>query len=114
LLPSWPPYTVEYCNFRIVCGAGATAKNSESYMLPSGATSQTSSLTAPLDCPRVGNIVVTQTRLLTSWRFPIPPWRESGVFARKTTAGRLFGLDAGDWSMLLLGFALAGSLVVLV
>jgi hypothetical protein len=39
---------------------------------------------------------------------------EDHLFARKTTAGQLFGLDAGDWSMLLLGLALAGLLVMLV
>jgi hypothetical protein len=39
---------------------------------------------------------------------------ENNVFARKMTAGQLFCLDAGDWSMLLLGVALAGLLVVLV
>jgi hypothetical protein len=39
---------------------------------------------------------------------------EDNLFARKTTAGRLFDLDAGDWSMLLLGLALAGLLVMLV
>jgi hypothetical protein len=36
------------------------------------------------------------------------------MFARNTTAGRLFGLDALDWSMLLLGLALACMLVVLI
>jgi hypothetical protein len=39
---------------------------------------------------------------------------ESDMFARKMTASRFFGLDAGDWSMLLLGLALASLLVVLV
>jgi hypothetical protein len=38
---------------------------------------------------------------------------EIDMFARKTAAGRLFGLDAGDWSMLLVGLALACVLVVL-
>jgi hypothetical protein len=36
------------------------------------------------------------------------------MIARKTIVHRLFGLDAGDWSMLLLGLALASLLVVLV
>jgi hypothetical protein len=40
--------------------------------------------------------------------------RETGLLAQETTAGRLFGLDAGDWSMLLLGLALACVLVVLI
>jgi hypothetical protein len=34
--------------------------------------------------------------------------------ARVTTARRLFGLDGGDWSILLLGLALAGLLLALV
>jgi hypothetical protein len=34
------------------------------------------------------------------------------MFARRTATGRLFGLDAGDWSMLLLGLALAGVLLL--
>jgi hypothetical protein len=36
------------------------------------------------------------------------------MFARKTTIGRLLGLDILDWSMLLLGLALACVLVVLI
>ena len=36
------------------------------------------------------------------------------MFARKTTVGRLLGLDVLDWSMLLLGLALACVLVVLI
>jgi hypothetical protein len=39
---------------------------------------------------------------------------ETDMFARKTTVGRLLGLDALDWSMLLLGLALACVLVVLI
>lgn len=31
-----------------------------------------------------------------------------------TAAGRLFGLDAGDWSMVLLGLLLSGLLLALV
>jgi len=36
------------------------------------------------------------------------------MFVRKATAGRILGLDALDWSMLLLGLALACMLVVLI
>ena len=36
------------------------------------------------------------------------------MLARKTTVGRLLGLDVLDWSMLLLGLALACVLVVLI
>jgi hypothetical protein len=36
------------------------------------------------------------------------------MFARKTTVGRLLGLDILDWSMLLLGLALACVLVILI
>ena len=39
---------------------------------------------------------------------------ETDMFARKTAVGRLFGLDAGDWSMILVGLALACVLVVLI
>ena len=39
---------------------------------------------------------------------------ETGMFARKTTVGRPLGLDALDWSLLLLGLALACVLVVLI
>ena len=39
---------------------------------------------------------------------------ETGMFARNTTVGRLLGLDALDWSLLLLGLALACVLVVLI
>jgi hypothetical protein len=39
---------------------------------------------------------------------------ETDMFARKTTVGRLLGLDILDWSMLLLGLALAWVLVVLI
>jgi hypothetical protein len=39
---------------------------------------------------------------------------ETDMFARKTTVGRLLGLDILDWSMLLLGLALACVLVVLI
>jgi hypothetical protein len=35
------------------------------------------------------------------------------MFARKTTAARLFGLDAGDWLVLLVGLALAGIFITL-
>jgi hypothetical protein len=35
------------------------------------------------------------------------------MFVRKTTSGRLFGLDASDWSVLALGVTLAGLLMVL-
>jgi hypothetical protein len=35
------------------------------------------------------------------------------MFTHKTAVGRLFGLDAGDWSMLLVGLAFAGMLVVI-
>jgi len=34
------------------------------------------------------------------------------MFAHKTIAGQLLGLDAVDWSVLLLGIALASLLVV--
>ena len=34
------------------------------------------------------------------------------MYARKTIAGQLFGLDAVDWSALLLGIARASLLVV--
>lgn len=37
----------------------------------------------------------------------------SGSFA-VTAPGRLFGLDAGDWSMILLGLALSALLLALV
>jgi hypothetical protein len=36
------------------------------------------------------------------------------MFTRKTKAGRLFGLDAGDWSTLLVGLTLASLLILLV
>jgi hypothetical protein len=36
------------------------------------------------------------------------------MFARRRAAGRFFGLDAGDWSILLAGLALMGFLVALV
>jgi hypothetical protein len=39
---------------------------------------------------------------------------ETNMFARKATVGRLLGLDALDWSLLLLGLALACVLVVLI
>ena len=39
---------------------------------------------------------------------------ETNVFAPKATVGRLLGLDALDWSMLLVGLALACALVALV
>ena len=39
---------------------------------------------------------------------------ESDMFASRWAAVRLFGLDAGDWSVLLVGLALTGFLVVLV
>jgi hypothetical protein len=35
------------------------------------------------------------------------------MFARKTADGRLLGFDAGDWSLLLGGFHLAGLLALL-
>ncbi len=35
------------------------------------------------------------------------------MFLRKTTAVRVFGLDAGDWSILLLGLALTGLMLAL-
>ena len=35
------------------------------------------------------------------------------MFLRKTTTVRPFGLDAGDWSILLLGLALAGLILAL-
>jgi len=35
------------------------------------------------------------------------------ISQHQTTALRLFGLSAGDWSLLLLGFALASLLLVL-
>ncbi len=39
---------------------------------------------------------------------------ETDMFTRKATVGRLLGLDALDWSMLLFGFALACVLVVFI
>ena len=39
---------------------------------------------------------------------------ETDMFARKATVGRVLGLDALDWSLLLLGLALACVLVVLI
>jgi len=36
------------------------------------------------------------------------------MFGHMTTAGRLFGLNVGDWSVLLFGLALASLLVGLV
>ena len=39
---------------------------------------------------------------------------ETDMFARRATVGRLLGLDALDWSLLLLGLALACVLVVLI
>jgi len=39
---------------------------------------------------------------------------ETDMFARRATVGRLLGLDALDWSLLLLGLALTGVLVVLI
>ena len=39
---------------------------------------------------------------------------ETDMFARKATGSRLLGLDALDWSMLLVGFVLAWMLVVLI
>jgi hypothetical protein len=35
------------------------------------------------------------------------------MFGHKPATGRLFGLDVGDWSMLFVGLALAGVLVVI-
>ena len=35
------------------------------------------------------------------------------MFARRTAEGRLLGFDAGDWSLLLAGFLLAGLLTLL-
>ncbi len=40
------------------------------------------------------------------------PICEDGMYAHKTPASQLFGLDAVDWSVLLLGIALASLLVV--
>ena len=39
---------------------------------------------------------------------------ETDVLARNTAVGRFLGLDALDWSMLLLGLALASVLIVLI
>ena len=36
---------------------------------------------------------------------------KSGTFLRNVEAGRLFGLDVGDWSMLFPGLTIAGLLV---
>ncbi len=36
------------------------------------------------------------------------------MFARRATAGRLLGLDAGDWSILFFGLALAALLLVFI
>lgn len=38
---------------------------------------------------------------------------EPDMFAHKATTFRLFGLDVGDWSTLLLGLALLGLLIAL-
>jgi hypothetical protein len=35
------------------------------------------------------------------------------VSVRVTNSGRLFGFDLGDWSLLVVGFAIAGLLVLL-
>jgi hypothetical protein len=37
---------------------------------------------------------------------------EAPLLSRRNAAIRIFGLDAGDWSMLLLGIALAGVLLM--
>jgi hypothetical protein len=39
---------------------------------------------------------------------------ETDMFTRKTNLGRLLGLDVLDWSMLLLGLALACVLVIFI
>ena len=39
---------------------------------------------------------------------------ETNMLARKATVGRLLGLDALDWSLLLLGLALVCVLAVLI
>jgi len=39
---------------------------------------------------------------------------ETDMFTRKTNVGRLLGLDVLDWSMLLLGLALACVLVIFI
>ena len=39
---------------------------------------------------------------------------ETEMFTRKTNVGRLLGLDVLDWSMLLLGLALACVLVIFI
>ena len=46
-------------------------------------------------------------------RFPLEALRETPVMRGKTASDRLLGLDAGDWSILVLGAALTGLLVVL-
>jgi hypothetical protein len=38
---------------------------------------------------------------------------EGKIFAEKAVAGRLLGLETGDWSTLLIGVALLGLLLVL-
>jgi hypothetical protein len=68
---------------------------------------------------RNGALMNTETRpsikYLSSKRGEII-FRKNGeryMFVRKTTSGRLFGLDASDWSVLALGVTLAGLLMVL-
>jgi hypothetical protein len=39
---------------------------------------------------------------------------QGAVMMRVTNNGRLLGFDAGDWSMLIVGFTLAGLLVLIV
>ena len=36
------------------------------------------------------------------------------MFLFRTSAGRIFGLDGGDWTTILLGLAIAGLLLMLV
>jgi len=56
--------------------------------------------------------------MLTRWRGPADfahqkPGRRQ-MSARKESMVRVFGLDAGDWSLLILGIALASLLMVLI
>ena len=51
---------------------------------------------------------------IKEWRDFLAKKADTDMFARNTTADRLSGLDALDWSMLLLGLALACVLVVLI
>jgi hypothetical protein len=58
------------------------------------------------------DVVTGSFQLAGSALPPLESLRDAGD-ASKTAADRLLGLDAGDWSILVLGAALTGLLVVL-